>query len=164
MTRVPSPSPSLPGLRPMVLPASLLTALLAVLLTVPVAAAALESPPAAVQTPDIESLRPRAEEFWRLLFSGDRVGASQFVRPVDRPEFLQGREQRFTDPTVETIELSEDATGANVGISFDMLTPVGVFPWKARQVWTVVDGEWMSEYRRTASNPFSSRPSPPDPE
>ena len=125
MTRC--PSLSLSGLRPMLLPASLLTALLAVLLTVPlavpVAAAAIESPRGAVQSPDPDSLRPRAEEYWRLLISGDRAGASQFLRPEDRPAFLQGQEQAFRDPAIESIELSDDGAQATVEIAIDVLTP-----------------------------------------
>ena len=117
MTRC--PSLSLSGLRPMLLPASLLTALLAVLLTVPlavpVAAAAIESPRGAVQTPDLESLRPRAEEYWRLLISGDRAGASQFLRPEDRPAFLQGQEEPLRDPAIESIELSDDGAQRDRG-------------------------------------------------
>ena len=143
-----------------------LTALLAVLLTlplaVPVAAAVTESPPAAVQTPSEESLRARAEEYWRLLVSGDRAGASEFMRPEDRPVFLRGQEQRFSDPVVETIELSGDDAQATLRIAFDMMTPVGVFPWKINQEWTAVDGEWIAEPRETSGNPF--RPSPPNPQ
>ena len=164
MTRV--PFPSLPGLRPMLLLVSLLTALLAVLLTVPLAvpaaaSAAIESLPAVVQTPSPESLRPRAEEYWRLLVAGDRAGASQFLRPEDRPAFLQGREQSFQDPVVETIEFSEDPTRATMEVAFDLLTPVGVFQWKIEQEWTVSDGEWMAEPRQSSGNPFrSSTPAP----
>ena len=117
-------------------------------------AAALESPRAAVQTPDPDSLRPRAEEYWRLLDSGDRAGASEFMRPEDRPAFLQGQEQAFRDPVVETIELSGDGAQATLGIAFDMMTPVGVFPWKINQEWTAVDGEWIAEPRQTSGNPF----------
>ena len=155
MTRV--PSPSLSGLRPMLLPAFLLT----VPLAVPVAAA-LESPPGAVQTTDLDSLRPRAEEYWRLLVSGDRDGASQFMRPEDRPAFLRGQDQAFRDPAVETIELSDDGAQATLGIAFDLMTPVGVFPWKIRQEWRAVDGEWIAEPRETSGNPF--RPAPPRPQ
>ena len=151
---------SLSGLRPLLLLASLLTALLAVLLTVPlavpVAAAAIESPPAAIQSPDPDSLRSRAEEYWRLLVSGDRFGASQFLRPEDRPAFLQGREQAFRDPAIESIELSGDGARATMEIAFDMITPVGVFPWKIQQEWTALDGEWMAEPRETAGNPFAT--------
>ena len=162
MTRV--PFPSLSGLRPMLLPASLLTALLAVLLAVPAMGAVppAAAAPAAVQTPDADSLRPRAEEYWRLLVSGDRAGASEFMRPEDRPAFLQGQEQAFRDPVVETIELSDDGAQATLGIAFDMMTPVGVFPWKIQQEWTAVDGEWIAEPRETSGNPF--RPLPRDPE
>ena len=143
MIRVPAP----PGLRPMFL--------LAVLLTVP-PTAAFELPLAApVQTPSAESLRPRAEEYWRLLVSGDRVGASQFMRPEDRTAFLQGREQPFSNPTVETIELSDDGTRATVEIAFDLLSPVGVFPWTITQEWTGTEGEWMAEPRRR-TNPFAT--------
>ena len=156
MTRV--PFPSLSGVRPILLPAFLLTAVMTMLLTVPlavpVAAAAIESPRGAVQTPSPESLRPRAEEYWRLLVSGDRSGASEFMRPEDRPAFLQGREQAFRDPVVETIELSDDGAQATLGIAFDMMTPVGVFPWKIQQQWTAVDGEWMADPRETSGNPF----------
>ena len=93
MTRI--PSPSLSGLAPRFLSAVLLTALLTVPLVVPAHA---------FQSPSPESLRLRAEEYWRLLVSGDRFGASQFMRPEDRPAFLQGREQPFRDPTVGTID------------------------------------------------------------
>ena len=104
-------------------------------LAVPVAAAAIESPPGAVQTPDIESLRPRAEEYWRLLISGDRAGASQFLRPEDRPAFLLGQKEPLRDPAIESIELSDDGAQATVEIAIDVITPVGVFPWKIRQQW-----------------------------
>ncbi len=157
---------SLSGLRAMLLSASLLTVLLAVLLTVPlavpVAAAAMESPPEAVQTPGPESLRPRAEEYWRLLVSGDRFGASQFLRPEDRPEFLQGREQAFRDPVVESIELSDDGARATMEIAFDMMTPVGTFPWKIQQEWTAVDGEWMALPRQSPGNPFATPAGDPE--
>ncbi len=174
MTRF--PSSSLSGLRPMLPSASLLTVLLAALLTVPLAvpvaaaavgevppvpAAVVLNPAAIVQTPDLESLRTRAEEYWRLLVSGNRAGASEFLRPEDRPAFLQGREQPFRDPVVESIELSDDGARATLGIAFDMMTPVGVFPWKIRQDWTASDGEWMAEPRETSGNPF--RPSTPAP-
>ena len=158
MTRV--PSPSLSGLRPMLLPASLLTALLTVPRHPPWARfprpAAIGGPPAIVQTPGPESLRPRAEEYWRLLVSGDRFGASQFLRPEDRPAFLQGREQAFRDPAIESVELSDDGARATMEIAFDLLTPIGVFSWKIRQEWTAVDGEWMAEPRQTAGNPFAT--------
>ncbi len=171
MTRC--PSLSLSGLRPMWLPASLLTALLAVLLTVPlavpVAAAAIESPRGAVQTPDLESLRPRAEEYWRLLISGDRAGASQFLRPEDRPAFLLGQKEPLRDPAIESIELSDDGAQATVEIAIDVITPFGVLPLKIRQEWIAVDGEWMTNGREewmtegldTSGNPFrSSAPNP----
>ena len=173
MTRVPFPSLSVP--RPTLLPAFLSTVFLAVLMTVPLAvpvvavsavppapATVVLNPAVIVQTPSEESLRTRAEEYWRLLVSGDRAGASEFMRPEDRPAFLQGQQQPFSDPVVETIELSDDGTQATLGIAFDMITPVGVFPWKIRQEWTAVDGEWMAEPRETSGNPF--RPLPRDPE
>ena len=145
---------SLSGLRAMLLPASLLTALLAVpaMGAVPRAAAAA----VAVQSPGPDSLRPRAEEYWRLLVSGDRFGASQFLRPEDRPAFLQGREQAFRDPVIESIELSDHGARATMEIAFEMITPVGTFPWKIRQEWTAVDGEWMALPRETAGNPFAT--------
>ena len=152
--------PSLSGLRPTLLPASLSTVLLAVLLAAPAMGAV---PPASaagvaaiVQTPGPESLRPRAEEYWRLLVSGDRFGASEFLRPEDRPAFLQGREQAFRDPVIESIELSNDGARATMEIAFDMITPVGTFPWKIQQEWTAVDGEWMALPRETAGNPFAT--------
>ena len=92
----------------------------------------------------------------------DRAGASEFLRPEDRQAFLQGREQPFRDPVVETIELSDDGAQATLGIAFDLMTPVGVFSWKIQQEWTAVDGEWMAEPRETSGNPF--RPSPPNPQ
>ena len=73
--------------------------------------------------PSPESLRPRAKEYWHLLVSGDRAGASLIMRPEDRPAFLQGQEQPFRDPVVETIELSGDGAQATLGIAFDMMTP-----------------------------------------
>ena len=155
---------SLSSLRPMFLPASLLTALLAVLLAVPAMGAVPPAPaaPAIVQTPDPDSLRPRAEGYWRLLVSGDRFGASQFLRPEDRPAFLQGREQAFRDPVVESIALSNDGARATMEIAFDMMTPVGTFPWKIQQEWTAVDGEWMALPRETAGNPFATPAGDPE--
>ena len=82
MTRI--PFPSLSGRSPRFLPAVLLT----VLLTAPLAV-----PAPAFQGPSPESLRTRAEEYWRLLVSGDRFGASEFMRSEDRQAFLRGREQ-----------------------------------------------------------------------
>ncbi len=168
MTRL--PFPSLSGLRPILLQAFLLTAVMTVLLTVPAAAAAIESVPAAVQTPNLESVRPRAEEYWRLLVSGDRAGASEFLRPEDRPAFLQGQDEPLSDPVIESIELSEDGALANVEIALDVITPFGVVPLKIRQEWIAVNGEWMAEGREewvvegreTSGNPF--RPAPPNPE
>ena len=110
--------------------------------------------PAIVQTPDPDSLRPRAEGYWRLLVSGDRFGASQFLRPEDRPAFLQGREQAFRDPVVESIALSNDGARATMEIAFDMMTPVGTFPWKIQQEWTAVDGEWMALPRQSRRQPL----------
>ncbi len=116
---------------------------------------------AIVQTPGPDSLRPRAEEYWRLLVSGDRFGASQFLRPEDRPAFLQGREQAFRDPAIESVELSDDGARATMEIAFDLLTPIGVFPWKIRQEWTAVDGEWMAEPRESRRQPLRHpRPRP----
>ena len=83
------------------------------------------------------------------------------MRPEDRPAFLQGQEQPFRDPGIESIELSDDGAQATLGIAFDLITPVGVFPWKIRQEWTASDGEWWAEPRRTG-NPF--RPLPRDPQ
>ena len=160
---------SLSGLRPMLLPASLLTALMAVLLAVPAMdavpparAAPVAGAAAIVQTPGPESLRLRAEEYWHLLVSGDRFGASQFLRPEDRPAFLQGREQAFRDPAIESVELSDDGARATMEIAFDMMTPIGVFPWKIQQEWTAVDGEWMALPRQSPGNPFATPA--PDPE
>ena len=109
-----------------------------------------------------ESRCPRAEEYWRLVVSGDRIGASQFLRPEDRPAFLQGQEQAFRDPVVETIELTDDGARATMEIAFEMLPPVGTFSWKIQREWTAVDGEWMAEPRRSSGNPFSTPA--PDPE
>ncbi len=83
------------------------------------------------------------------------------MRPEDRPAFLQGREQAFRDPTIETIELSDDGARATMEIAFDLMTPIGTFPWKIQQEWTAVDGEWMTEGLDTSGNPFrSSAPNP----
>ena len=151
MIRVPSRS----GLRSTFLLAILLTALPPVLSSA-TAAPAFRLPLAAPsQTPSADSLRARAEEYWRLLVSGDRVGASQFLRPEDRPAFLQGREQPFSNPEVATIELSDDGTRATLEITFDLQSPVGVFPWTIQQEWTGTDGEWMAEPRRS-TNPFAT--------
>ena len=47
-------------------------------------------------------------------------------------------------------------------IAFDMMTPVGTFPWKVRQEWTAVDGEWMAEPRQSSGNPFSTPAADPE--
>ncbi len=106
--------------------------------------------------PSPEFLRPKAEEYWRLPVSGDCAGASEFMRPEDRPAFLQGREQAFRDPTIETIELSDDGARATMEIAFDPMTPIGTFPWKFQQEWTAVDGEWWAVRRQSSGNPFAT--------
>ncbi len=66
--------------------------------------------------------------------------------------------------------MTANDAGATMEIAFDLLTPVGVFPWKIQQEWIAVDGEWMAEGRdewmteprETAGNPFATPA--PDPE
>ena len=111
-------------------------------------------------------LRSRATAYWRLLAAGDRAGASGFLRPEDRPYFLEHPEPPFQDPEVKGIEPSADGTRAIARIGFNLFTPVGPFQWKIRQSWTCVGGEWVAELRRSTGNPFQSRPAaekPPPP-
>ncbi len=68
---------------------------------------------------------------------------------------MQGREQPFSNPEVATIELSDDGARATLEITFDLQSPVGVFPWTIQQEWTGTDGEWMAEPRRS-TNPFAT--------
>ena len=103
-------------------------------------------------------LRSRATAYWRLLAAGDRDGASRFLRPEDRPYFLEHPEPPFQDPEVQGIEPSADGTRAVARIGFNMLTPFGPFRWEIRQAWTCVGGEWVAEPRRSTGNPFQSRP------
>ena len=103
-------------------------------------------------------LRSRTEAYWRLLAAGDREGAAGFLRPEDRPYFLEHPEPPFQDPEVQGIEPSTDGTRAVARIGFNLLTPVGPFQWEIRQAWTCVDGEWVAEPRRSTGNPFESRP------
>ncbi len=93
-----------------------------------------------------------------LLAAGDREGASRFLRPEDRPYFLEHPEPPFQDPEVQGIEASADGTRAVARIAFNLLTPAGPFRWKIRQAWTCVGGEWVAEPRRSTGNPFQSRP------
>ena len=132
----------------------------AFLLTLPVPGMGAVSPVPweHVAPPSPEALRSRAGEYWSLLVSGNRAAASLFLRIEDRSRFLENREQAFRNPRVETIELSEDATRATLEIAFDLLSPVGVFPWKIRQEWAVIDGEWMAEHRESPGNPFKTPP------
>ena len=83
-------------------------------------------------------LRSRATAYWRLLAAGDRDGASRFLRPEDRPYFLEHPEPPFQDPEVQGIEPSADGTRAVARIGFNMLTPFGPFRWEIRQAWTCV--------------------------
>ena len=101
-------------------------------------------------------LRSRAEAYWRLLASGDREGPSRFLRPEDRPYFMEHPKPPFQDPEVKGIELSTDGTRAVARIGFNLFTPVGPFPWEIRQAWTCVGGEWMAEPRRSTGNPFQT--------
>ena len=103
-------------------------------------------------------LRSRATAYWRLLAAGDREGASRFLRPEDRPYFLEHPEPPFQDPEVHGIGPSADGTRAVARIGFNMLTPFGPFRWEIRQAWTCVGGEWVAETRRSTGNPFQSRP------
>ena len=103
-------------------------------------------------------LRSRATAYWRLLAAGDREGASRFLRPEDRPYFLEHPEPPFQDPEVQGIEPSADGTRAVARIGFNLFTPVGPFRWEIRQAWTCVGGEWVAEPRRSTGNPFQSRP------
>ena len=103
-------------------------------------------------------LRSRTTAYWRLLAAGDRDGASQFLRPEDRPYFLEHPEPPFEDPEVKGIEPAADGTRAVVRIGFTLFTPVGPFRWEIRQAWTCVGGEWVAEPRRSTGNPFQSRP------
>ena len=108
-------------------------------------------------------LRSRAAAYWRLLAAGDREGASGFLRPEDRPYFLEHPEPPFQDPEVKGIEPSADGTRAVARIGFDLFTPIGPFRWEIRQAWTCVAGEWMAEPRRSAGNPFRANSTPPEP-
>ena len=111
-------------------------------------------------------LRSRATAYWRLLAAGDREGASGFLRPEDRPYFMEHPEPPFEDPEVKEIEQAADGTRAVARIGFNLFTPVGPFRWEIRQAWTCVDGEWVAEPRRSTGNPFQSRPAaekPPPP-
>ena len=110
-----------------------------------------------------EVLRSRAEAYWRLLASGDREGASQLLRPEDRPYFLGHPEPPFQDPEVQGIELSADATRAVARIGLNLLTSFGPFRWEIRQDWTCVGGAWLAEPRRSRNNPFESPPAPEAP-
>ena len=111
-------------------------------------------------------LRLRVAAYWRLLAAGDREGASGFLRPEDRPYFMEHPEPPFQDPEVKEIEQAPDGTRAVARVGFNLLTPVGPFRWEIRQAWTCVDGEWVAEPRRSTGNPFQSRPAaekPPPP-
>ena len=108
-------------------------------------------------------LRSRATAYWRLLAAGDRDGASRFLRPEDRPYFLEHPEPPFLDPEVHEIELLADETRAAARVGLHLLTPFGPFPWEIRQDWTCVGGAWMAEPRRIRSNPFESRPPAEEP-
>ena len=103
-------------------------------------------------------LQSRAAAYWHLLAAGDREGASRFLRPEDRPYFLEHPEPPFQDPKVQGIEASADGTRAVARIAFNLLTPAGPFRWEIRQAWTCVGGEWVAEPRRSTGNPFQSRP------
>ena len=103
-------------------------------------------------------LQSRAAAYWYLLAAGDREGASRFLRPEDRPYFLEHPEPPFQDPEVQGIEASADGTRAVARIAFNLLTPAGPFRWEIRQAWTCVGGEWVAEPRRSTGNPFQSRP------
>ena len=105
-------------------------------------------------------LRLRVAAYWRLLAEGDRKDASWFLRPEDRPYFLEHPEPPFQDPEVKGIEPSGDGTRAVARIAFDLFTPIGPFRWEIRQAWTCVAGEWMAEPRRSAGNPFRGNFSP----
>ena len=52
-------------------------------------------------------------------------GTSRFLRPEDRPYFLEHPEPPFQDPEVNGIELSTDGTRAVARIGFNLFTPVG---------------------------------------
>ena len=65
-------------------------------------------------------------------------------------------EQSFWNLTVETIELSDAGAQATLGIAFDLMTPVGVLPWKIQKEWTAVEGEWMAEGRDTPGDAFAT--------
>ena len=99
-------------------------------------------------------LQSRATAYWHLLTVGDREGASQFLRPEDRPYFLEHPEPPFQDPEVKEINLSADGTRAVARIGMQLLTPIGSFKWEIRQAWTCVSGEWVAEPRRSTGNPF----------
>ena len=103
-------------------------------------------------------LQSRAVAYWDLLAVGDREGASQFLRREHRSHFLESPEPPFQDPQVKDIELSADGSRAVARIGFLLLTPTGTFPWKIRQAWTCVGGEWMAEPRRSTGNPFRANP------
>ena len=102
------------------------------------------------------ALRSRAESYWRLLASGDREETSRFLRPEDRPYFLEHPEPPFQDPEVKGIELSADGNRAVARIGFNLFTPIGPFRWEIRQAWTCVGGEWVAEPRRSTGNPFQT--------
>ena len=86
-------------------------------------------------------LRSRATAYWRLLATGDREGASRFLRPEHRPYFLEHPEPPFQDPEVKGIEPAADGTRAVARIGFDLFTPAGPFRWEIRQAWTCVGGQ-----------------------
>ena len=103
-------------------------------------------------------LQSRAAAYWHLLAAGDREGASRFLRPEDRPYFMEYPVPPFQDPEVQGIEPSADGTRAVARIAFNLLTLAGPFRWEIRQAWTCVGGEWVAEPRRSTGNPFQSRP------
>ena len=113
--------------------------------------------------PSLDALLSRAGQYWNLLASRDRLGASGFLRIEDRPRFLEGLHPAFQNPRVETIRLSEDSARAVVETAFDLFVPeIGqVFQRKIQQEWVYIDGEWMAELREPAPNPF--RMGPPHP-
>ena len=57
-------------------------------------------------------LQSRAAAYWHLLAAGDREGASRFLRPEDRPYFLEHPGASVPGPGSAGIEASADGTRA----------------------------------------------------
>lgn len=109
----------------------------------------------------LDLLVSRISEYWKLMATGKKLQAEEFIVESDREQFRNNSTPSFSKPRLKSLEFSDDKTRVFVTVTISRVTyPTGRMDWPVVGEWTFEKNSWYYNLPSPTLPMFTGRKKP----